>query len=302
MENQTRVLVTGAGGFIGHHLVTYLKEKGYWVRGVDIKFPEFSETDADEFLLLDLRFLENCIKATENIDEVYALAADMGGMGFISENHAQILFNNTTINFHTLEATRQNGVKRYLYTSSACFVAGTLVMTQRGAVEIENVLTGDKVVTHTGKYKKIYDTSETFFDGNLITLELNGLPKIECTPEHRFYTSENKWIKACDLIENDKLVIPVPQNREFLEYINLPLPKLNLDYLDFVSANPTNISAYSRETGLAMHVVGRWNRRQGLVAKNLDPVLKTKVKLDKDFGELVGIFLAEGWIENYKDN
>ena len=120
MSNQTKVLVTGAGGFIGHHLVTFLKGKGYWVRGVDIKPPEFSAIDADEFELLDLRRWENCLRATRGVDEVYALAADMGGMGFISAHHAEILHNNSLINIHTLDAARENGVKRYLYTSSAC--------------------------------------------------------------------------------------------------------------------------------------------------------------------------------------
>ncbi len=115
-----RVLVTGAGGFIGHHLVTYLKKQGYWVRGADIKKPEYAPTQADEFRLLDLRHWKSCLEATEGIEEVYALAADMGGMGFISTNHARILHNNSLISIQTLEAARQHGVKRYLYTSSAC--------------------------------------------------------------------------------------------------------------------------------------------------------------------------------------
>lgn len=120
MARETRVLVTGAGGFIGHHLVGYLKSEGYWVRGVDIKPPEFGASGADEFELLDLRQWENCLRSADGVDEVYALAADMGGMGFISSHHAQILYNNSMISLQSLEAARRNGVRRYLYSSSAC--------------------------------------------------------------------------------------------------------------------------------------------------------------------------------------
>ena len=118
--SQTRVLVTGAGGFIGHHLVTFLRARGYWVRGVDIKYPEYSAVDADEFEILDLRRWDNCLQATRGIEEVFGLAADMGGMGFISSHHSEILHNNSLINTHTLEAARLNGARRYFYTSSAC--------------------------------------------------------------------------------------------------------------------------------------------------------------------------------------
>src|SRR5919106_6240292 len=117
---QRRALVTGAGGFIGHHLVSHLKRLGYWVRGADVKYPEYNKTDADEFMHVDLRVPDLAKRATEGVQEVYALAADMGGMGFISAHHAQILHNNALINLNTLEGARLNGVERLLYTSSAC--------------------------------------------------------------------------------------------------------------------------------------------------------------------------------------
>ncbi|MBK9745300.1 MAG: NAD-dependent epimerase/dehydratase family protein [Chloroflexi bacterium] len=120
-NTSTKVVVTGAGGFIGHHLVAHLKKQGYWVRGVDLKYPDYRKTEADEFEILDLRRSDDALRAMRGgIDEVYALAADMGGMGFISSNNALILHNNALINIHTMEAARLHGVKRYLYTSSAC--------------------------------------------------------------------------------------------------------------------------------------------------------------------------------------
>ncbi|MBI1870468.1 MAG: NAD-dependent epimerase/dehydratase family protein [Chlamydiae bacterium] len=115
-----KALVAGAGGFIGHHLVKYLKTKNYWVRGVDLKEPEYEKTQADDFRILDLREFKNCKEACLGMDEVYQLAADMGGIGYITGNHAPILRNNALINLNMLEGAHHTKVKKYLYTSSAC--------------------------------------------------------------------------------------------------------------------------------------------------------------------------------------
>ncbi len=115
-----RVLVTGAGGFIGSHLVKFLRDKGYWVRGADLKLPEYMPSYAHQFMQTDLRLWNNCVKATRNIDKVYNLAANMGGIGFITEVGAEVMHDNILINTYMLEAARQNKVKRYFYSSSAC--------------------------------------------------------------------------------------------------------------------------------------------------------------------------------------
>jgi GDP-D-mannose 3',5'-epimerase len=124
MMASSRILVTGAGGFIGHHLVKRLKAEGHWVRGADLRPPAYEPTAADEFELLDLRQYENCLLATRGgVQRVYNLAADMGGIGYITTYLANISRNNILINASMLEASKQNSVERFLFSSSACVYA-----------------------------------------------------------------------------------------------------------------------------------------------------------------------------------
>lgn len=123
---QKTALICGAGGFIGSHLAKRLKEEGYWVRGVDLKYPEFCETACDDFVIGDLRDPHVCERvviaptAHDSFDEVYQLAADMGGMGYISCHDAEIMHNSALININMVEACRVANVKKIFYSSSAC--------------------------------------------------------------------------------------------------------------------------------------------------------------------------------------
>lgn len=124
MENRKKALITGAGGFIGGHLVKRLKKEGYWIRGIDIKPHEFAPSAADEFLVLDLRKPENCFKAISlpdgKFDEVYQLAADMGGMGFIHSAECEIMYNSALINIYMVHSAATLGIPRYFFSSSVC--------------------------------------------------------------------------------------------------------------------------------------------------------------------------------------
>ncbi|MBI5055287.1 MAG: NAD-dependent epimerase/dehydratase family protein [Nitrospirae bacterium] len=123
MNGKIKVLVAGAGGFIGNHLVKRLRKEGCWVRGVDLKYPEFCETEADDFVIGDLRDYNLCRNIVDmKFDEVYQLAADMGGAGFVftGTNDADIMHNSATINLNMLEACHKRNVKRIFYSSSAC--------------------------------------------------------------------------------------------------------------------------------------------------------------------------------------
>jgi GDP-D-mannose 3',5'-epimerase len=115
-----KVLVTGAGGFIGSHLINFLKSQNFWVRGVDIKEPEYQKTTADEFLVLDLRLREDCQRACKDIDIAFCLAANMGGIGWTHTAPAAILHDNLLISTQTLEACRIQKVHNIIYASSAC--------------------------------------------------------------------------------------------------------------------------------------------------------------------------------------
>ena len=184
-----KTLVCGAGGFIGSHMVKRLKREGFWVRGVDLKYPEFAETEADDFVIGDLRDQQLCRSVVDQrFDEVYQFAADMGGAGFVftGENDADIMHNSGLINLNMLEACYKRNVKRIFYSSSAC------VYPEYNQMEPDNPNCAEDSV-YPAEPDSEYGWEKLFSERLYLSFHRNHGMEVRVARYHNIFGPEGSW-------------------------------------------------------------------------------------------------------------
>lgn len=184
-----RALVCGAGGFIGSHLVKRLKSEGFWVRGVDLKYPEFSETEADDFVIGDLRDVNLCQRIVDmRFDEVYQLAADMGGAGFVftGDNDADIMHNSATINLNMLDTCYKRNIKRIFYSSSAC------IYPEYNQMEPDNPKCSEDL-TYPAAPDSEYGWEKLFSERLYLAFHRNYGMEVRIARYHNIFGQEGTW-------------------------------------------------------------------------------------------------------------
>ncbi len=184
-----RVLVCGAGGFIGSHLAQRLKKEGFWVRGVDLKFPEYSKTSADEFIIGDLRDPLVAARAVDqSFDEVYQLAADMGGAGYIftGDNDAHVMHNSAMINLNIVELARVHKVKKIFYSSSAC------IYPERNQLDPDNPLCAEDSAYPAAPDSE-YGWEKLFSERLYFAYSRNSGLNVKVARFHNIFGPEGSW-------------------------------------------------------------------------------------------------------------
>jgi nucleoside-diphosphate-sugar epimerase len=182
-------LVCGAGGFIGYHLVNRLKKERYWVRGVDLKYPRYSETRADDFVVGDLRDPQVCRQVVDRkFHEVYQLAADMGGAGFVftGENDADIMHNSALINLNMLEACHKRNVKRIFYSSSACMYP------EHNQMDPDNPMTSEESA-YPADPDSEYGWEKLFSERLYLAFQRNYGMEVRIGRFHNIFGPEGSW-------------------------------------------------------------------------------------------------------------
>ena len=189
MEVKKTALVCGAGGFIGSHLVKKLKKEGFWVRGVDLKYPPFALTEADDFVIGDLREQDVVRRVVDKgFDEVYQLAADMGGAGFVftGENDADIMHNSALINLNVLEACHKRNVKKMFYSSSAC------IYPKGNQVDPDNITTAEDTA-HPANPDSEYGWEKLFSEHLYFAFRRNYGLDVRVARFHNIFGPEGSW-------------------------------------------------------------------------------------------------------------
>lgn len=311
-------LVCGAGGFIGHHMVNKLKEEGFWVRGVDIKNPDFTKTKADEFILGDLRNFSFCQKVFDlPFDEVYQFAADMGGAGFVftGENDADVLFNSATINLNVAKNSVQSKVKKIFFSSSAC------VYPTRNQLNPNNPKCSEDSL-YPAEPDSDYGWEKIFSEKLYLAFHRNYNLNTRIARFHNIYGPEGTWFggrekspaaicrKIVEASKNGSIEIwgDGLQTRSFL-YIDDCLQAIRklMDSKDFFG--PVNIGSEEMVTinQLAEIVMGIANKKLkinhipgplGVRGRNSDnKLIKEKLNWEPSFSLKEGIKKTYFWIE-----
>ena len=270
MAEKKTALVTGAGGFIGSHLVKLLKKEGYWVRGVDLKYPEFSKTQADDFVIGDLRDPRICDTVTgQPFDELYQLAADMGGAGFIftGDNDSAVMHNSATINLNMLESSRKQKVKKIFYSSSAC------IYPERNQLDPDNPNCAEDSAYPAAPDSE-YGWEKLFSERLYMAYHRNYGMDIRITRFHNIFGPEGTWTggrekapaamcrKVAQTPDGGEIEIwgDGKQTRSFL-YIDeclIGVRKLMAsDFLDPVNIGSEEIITINDLVGMAMDIAGK---------------------------------------------
>lgn len=291
-------LVCGAGGMIGGALVEKLVASGEEVYAVDIKdFDDWYRYNDQAFsCVLDLSDTQNCLDVVHDSqpNDVYMLAADMGGIGFI-EHHKLDCMMSVLISAGMLKAALDGEVSRYLYTSSACFMAGAPVLTRDGVKPIEDVVVGDEVLTHRGRWREVIETTANPYFGEVVTVRPTGRPPLTVTADHRLLDGNGEWIEAGEASWGVTAAIPESNGGSF----DLgPVDRLVAAFQTVMSRGERSLNSIAEEFSLSPNTVTKMG--SGIFPGRCDPVGVESVSLSWDLGWLMGLWLAEGWIESNK--
>jgi len=304
LVTEKTALVCGAGGFIGSHLVKRLRKEGYWVRGIDLKYPEFSETSANDFVIGDLRTPKTCCSVLDiQFDEVYQLAADMGGAGFIfvGDNDADIMHNSALINLNILNSAVKGNVKTIFYSSSAC------IYPEYNQIDPDNPKTSEESA-YPADPDSEYGWEKLFSERLYLAYNRNKGINVKIARFHNIFGPEGSWVggrekapaamcrKVIKAEENDEIEIwgDGKQTRSFL-YIDECLEGVRrLVKSDF--QGPVNIGSDEKVTinqlaEMAIKISGK-----NLSLKHIDGPLGVRGRTSDN-----GLIFRElGWVPEYK--